>query len=745
VVGTSSHKSLENIYLILLVVLFALAVSDLIVGVSNDAVNFLNSAIGSKVASRKTIMIVASVGIFIGATFSSGIMEVARSGIFFPDRFLFEDVMIIFLSVMLTDILLLDLFNTFGLPTSTTVSIVFELLGAAFAIGILKIINSDQGLSNLGSYINSDSALGIVSSIFLSVAIAFTVGMIVQYFSRLIFTFQYKKNQRTVGVIWSALAITTIFYFLVIKGVKGASFISAENIEWFQSNALIISLTIFVISSLAFLITTRVTNFDILKVVVLCGTFSLAMAFAGNDLVNFIGVPIAGLESYKEWIASGIAPNELYMGSLNGAIQTETYLLLIAGGIMVLTLWFSKKARSVTDTEVNLGSQGDVAEKFKPNRVGRLLVKGAIRLGSSITSSIPNKLINTIDKSFKKQDLDGDEKPAFDLVRASVNLTVASALIAAATSLKLPLSTTYVSFMVAMGTSLSDKAWGRDSAVYRVSGVINVILGWFGTALIAFTVSAIFATLIYTIGLWVIGLIVVGAVAAIIKSFSFHKNQKIRQEFANRLKSYDILNESTAIEELKERLKENIAALSEVYSESIKGLTDENLDELTSADERLGKLLQSEKNFKNNLIRYIEKLDETKGNSTSELYISVYGLEQDYTQSISLIVDNCLTHVNNLHKTLNEHQSKGLNKASSDLVEYLNAVQLSLSKNSSEDSDIAKKRILDHMESLIDMQVEDVKQTKYSFRNSSLFFNIIIETRDLVNAVSKVSALFAKK
>jgi len=736
---------LENIYIVLLVILFALAISDLIVGVSNDAVNFLNSAIGSKVASRKTIMIVASAGIFIGATFSSGIMEVARSGIFFPDKYLFEDVMIIFLSVMLTDILLLDLFNTFGLPTSTTVSIVFELLGASFAIGILKIINSDEGLSNLGSYINSESALSIVSSIFLSVAIAFSVGMVIQYLSRLIFTFQYQKHQKSVGVVWSALAITTIFYFLVIKGVKGASFISTENIEWFQSNALIISALIFAFSCLAFVVITRLSNFNILKVVVLSGTFSLAMAFAGNDLVNFIGVPIAGFESYKEWVASGIGPNQLYMGSLNAAIQTETYLLLIAGGVMVITLWFSKKARSVTDTEVNLGSQGDVTEKFRANRAGRFLVKGAIKLGNGVTSSIPNKVLNIIDKSFKKHEIENDEKPAFDLVRASVNLTVASALIAAATSLKLPLSTTYVSFMVAMGTSLSDKAWGRDSAVYRVSGVINVILGWFGTALIAFTVSALFATIIYTLGLWVIGLIVVVAIAVIIKSFNYHKTQKLRQEFANRLKSYDILHESTAIEELKDRIKKNISAMSEIYSKSVKGLIHEDQNNLSIADKQLGNLLESSKNFKNNVIRYIELLDEAKGNPTSELYINLYGLEQDYSQSISLIVNSCLTHVNNLHNPLNKHQTLGLKKAIADVEEYFSVVQRGLSKNSDEDIEITKKRALTHIESLIDMQVDDVKHTEYSFRNSSLFFDIIIETRDLINAASDISDLFKGK
>jgi len=483
-------------FLFFVIALFVLAITDLIVGVSNDAVNFLNSAVGSKAGSRKIILIVAALGILAGAIFSSGMMEVARKGIFNPQMFTFSDVMIIFLAVMLTDILLLDLFNTFGMPTSTTVSIVFELLGAAVMVSIIKMITTSQSLSNISAYINSSKAILIVSGIFLSIVIAFTIGAIGQFISRLIFSFHYKNRLKKYGAIWGGISLTILSYFLLIKGLKGASFMSSGLISWIDSNTLPILVGCFALWTMVFQLLIKFTKIHILRVIVLIGTFSLAMAFASNDLVNFIGVPVAGFESFLSWKSSG-QEVEMLMTSLSGPVKTPFYLLLIAGIIMVITLWRSKKARKVTATEVNLARQGEGDERFKPHLLAVWIVEFFGFVVKEISGLIPAKLHAEINKKYKPRSyVHKKNPPAFDLVRASVNLTLASMLIAIATLNKLPLSTTYVSFMVAMGTSLADKAWG-GSATYRIAGVINVVAGWLLTAFIAFSISAIFALIIF--------------------------------------------------------------------------------------------------------------------------------------------------------------------------------------------------------------------------------------------------------
>jgi phosphate/sulfate permease len=511
-------------YLIFVIILVTLAFSDLIVGVSNDAVNFLNSAIGSRVATRRKIMVVASVGILLGALFSSGMMEVARKGIFHPEMFSFAEVMVIFLAVMLTDIILLDLFNTFGMPTSTTVSIVFELLGAAVVVAWLHVSASGQPASELVNYINSSKALLIVAGIFLSILVAFGVGAVVQYGSRMLFSFKYKKRIRTFGSVWGGLSLTILSYFLIIKGLKGASFVTPEFLRWVNSNALLLMALTMICWTILFQALISFTRVNILKVIVLAGTLSLAMAFASNDLVNFIGVPIAGIESFMIWQGSGAIAGDFLMTSLSGKVLTPSSWLIIAGFIMTITLWFSKKAKTVTETEVNLSRQHEGNERFKPHLLARLIVDAAGRVSKYLIKIFPVRIKNKIEKSFDQSRLKNVvDPPAFDLIRASVNLTVASMLIAIATSFKLPLSTTYVSFMVAMGTSLADRAWGNGNAVYRVAGVLNVIAGWFMTAIIAFSVAGFFALIIYYFELQgVIGLIIIGAVI-ILKFFKIHK------------------------------------------------------------------------------------------------------------------------------------------------------------------------------------------------------------------------------
>ncbi|WP_417601292.1 inorganic phosphate transporter [Owenweeksia hongkongensis] len=545
-------------YLLVVITLVLLAVADLIVGVSNDAVNFLNSAIGSKVAGRQTILIIAAAGVLFGALSSSGMMEIARKGIFNPEMFAFSDVMVIFVAVMVADIILLDVFNSLGLPTSTTVSIVFDLLGAAVAVAIWKSLESSSGFVGVAEAINISTATAIISGIFLSIGVAFSIGGIVQYLCRLWFSFKFEKHLKTHGVIFASIAISIITYFLLIKGAKGSSFLSKDVSNFVATHTLELMGVVFLISLLVIFILVKTVNAHPLKIVVFTGTFSLAMAFAGNDLVNFIGVPLAGYQSFNIWDGSGIAPDMFMMDQLGAKVQTPFVFLLLAGLIMVVTLWFSGKAQKVTETEVNLGRQDAGEERFKPNLLSRVIVGGALNMGSWMRTTLPAGAVRRMDVRFYKRiaEVSDYDRPAFDLVRASVNLIVASFLIALATSFKLPLSTTYVSFMVAMGTSLADKAWGQESAVYRVAGVLNVIGGWLITALMAFFTAGAFATGIYFGGPWVAILLGVLALAFFVNSnLRFNKKQKAE----TKLKAQEIDPEKQ--ERLFEVLKEDIIKL----------------------------------------------------------------------------------------------------------------------------------------------------------------------------------------
>ena len=484
-------------YLFFIIVLFVLAATDLMVGVSNDAVNFLNSAVGSRAGSRRLILLVAALGIMAGVLFSSGMMEVARKGIFNPQMFTFAEVMAIFMAVMLADILLLDLFNTYGMPTSTTVSIVFELLGAAFVLALLRTVAGGEG--DVLLYLNTSKAQIIVGGIFLSVFVAFSAGVVAQFGSRLIFGFNYHKQLCRLGGLWGGLSITILSYFLLIKGLKGSVFVTPHLMNWVHHNTWWLLITIFLTFTLLFQFLVSFTRVNILRVIVLAGTFTLAMAFAGNDLVNFIGVPLAGLASYSSWQTSGANPAML-MHDLAGKVATPGYLLLLAGLIMVVTLWRSKKARKVTATEVNLSWQGRSAVRFTSNFLARLLVQIFGKAGRFVQNRLPVSWRTRLAAVYQQRQSPEDSKVAFDLLRASVNLTVASILISLATLYKLPLSTTYVSFMVAMGTSLADRAWGYDAAG-RVAGVIRVIGGWLLTAVVAFVVAGVFVVIIFKWGL----------------------------------------------------------------------------------------------------------------------------------------------------------------------------------------------------------------------------------------------------
>ncbi len=518
--------SLQLCYIIIgMLILFA--IFDLIVGVTNDAVNFLNSSIGSKAAPFFVIMIIASLGILAGVTFSGGMMEVARKGIFHPQFFSMPELLTIFLAVMITDILLLDLFNTHGLPTSTTVSIVFELLGAAVALSVIKLMAATDTTMALWDYINTAKAMAIVGGILLSIVVAFFSGALMQFLSRLIFTFDYRDRLKKYGALWGGMALTAITFFILIKGSKGATFMDAQTVSWIKGNSLIIMAGIFVVSAIILQILITFFKINILKPIVLVGTFALAMAFAANDLVNFIGVPLAGLNAFQNALAAA-DPLTVSMAALSKKVQSQTSIMLFAGLIMVVTLWLSKKAKTVTETEISLGQQDEGTEKFESIWLSRKIVNLFDSLFGSIKSITPSPVRRSIaNRLIPVTEARGDalaDKPSFDLVRASVNLMVASAVVSFATSLKLPLSTTYVTFMVAMGSSFSDQAWGRESAVYRVTGVLTVVGGWFMTALIAFVVSFIFANIIARFNLP--GFIALAAFAA----FMIFKNHRKHTE-----------------------------------------------------------------------------------------------------------------------------------------------------------------------------------------------------------------------
>lgn len=740
---------MSEFYLFLVIVLFSLAIADLIVGVSNDAVNFLNSAVGSRVAPKYVIMIIASLGIFIGATFSSGIMEVARKGIFNPQFFVFSEVMVIFIAVMITDIILLDFFNTLSLPTSTTVSIVFELLGAAVVVSLIKLNANGESLSEIGNYINTSSAFTIISGIFLSVIIAFVVGLFVQTVSRLLFSFQYKQRMKYVGSIWSGFALTSIIYFMLIKGIKGASFVSDEQIKWFGENSIMIMSISFVIVTIVLQFLISFFKINIFKIIVLFGTFALAMAFAGNDLVNFIGVPIAGYESFLSWKASGISSNEFLMTSLSDAVRTPTYLLLFAGLVMVTTLWTSRKARSVTDTEVNLARQSEGLERFSPNILSRSIVRGARSIGKYAFAIIPIRYIRQAEKNFHNSEgnVSSSTAPAFDLVRASVNLTVASILIAFATSLKLPLSTTYVSFMVAMGTSLADRAWGRDSAVYRVSGVLSVIGGWFLTAFIAFVVSGIFALMIYYFNWAAVIILLFAAALIIVLGIKYHRRKESEKQALIAFE-YDSekLTPTKAINQQRSHIAETFAIVRKTFKDVINGIITEERKSLKKSRKDISKLKNQNKQLKSHLFKIIKRIDEDN-HEISKIYLKVYNLERDLISAMNTLAETGLDHFENDHKPLLKDQKDRINQIRSDMLSYLDLISSTIQNGipDSYDKLLSKKTQLDEtIEKHLELQVKGIKNNSYGSKNSILYFNILMGTREVTTITFNFIVLLRK-
>ena len=741
-----------DVYIILVILLMVLAFADLVVGVSNDAVNFLNSAIGSKVASRKNIMIIASFGILIGALFAGGMMEVARKGIFNPQMFNFHEVMIIFLAVMFADIILLDVFNTYGLPTSTTVSIVFELLGAAMIAAFIKLsVNGENG-NEILSYINSSSALTIISGIFISVGVAFVFGLAIMYIVRLFFTFNPATQTQYQGIIWGALSLSSITYFLLFKGLEGALFIPASFIAWTKENTSEMFMISMLIWGIILFALAKFAKFPILKIVVLAGTFALAMAFASNDLVNFIGVSVAGFEAYETWKASGVDADSLLMVSLSKAYPAPTYMLVIAGIVMIITLWFSKKARTVTETEVSLGRQAEGLERFSSNRFARGLVRltwKPMKKDNHQTSSGFKKWMYSRFTPFKPKGYDHqiENPPAFDLVRASVNLSVSSSLIAFATSLKLPLSTTFVTFMVAMATSLSDRAWGRDSAVFRVSGVLSIILGWVLTAFIAFAVSGFFAFIMFKFDMYGVGFLVLFTIFFI--AFTIRLHNKKEKSNANILESTmktEIIPARQIINSTSGSLADSLDAVADGFVAAIEGLLTEDRKKLREALKAMERLEKSNEEFKYTFYNSIRRIQEEMSEG-SRLYLMAYDIEQDLVQSAVFVTETARKHVEDMLGALDEVQAINIRKISQDLsLFFKDCSQITRSRNHLQYDEIkAKKKILlEEIENLITYQAKGIKNETYSARNSILVFNILLETKDLISISARLVKMYCR-
>ena len=717
-----------NFYLAAVVILFAMAIIDLMVGVSNDAVNFLNSSVGSRVAPRRVIMIVASLGILTGVTFSSGMMEVARKGIFHPHLFLMPELLTLFLAVMITDVLLLDLFNTFGLPTSTTVSIVFELLGAAVAVSLCKIFQGDQSILSLADYINTGKALAIISGILLSVGIAFVCGALAQFATRMVFTFDYAARLKRYGALWGGLALSMIVYFILIKGAKGASFLTPPILAWIKTHTWTLIGGGFLGFTVLFQVLMLTTRINILKPIVLMGTFALAMAFAANDLVNFVGVPLA---SFHAFVLAGAAPLTTSMAPLGQPIRSDTLFLLIAGIIMVATLWLSRKARTVTRTELSLGRQEEGLERFDSSQMSRIIVRMAGRMFEGVERLCPASARAWIRGRLDTQGFapapgyDGTI-PEFDLIRASVNLMVASALVSWATSLKLPLSTTYVTFMVAMGASLADQAWGRESAVYRVTGVLTVIGGWFFTALIAFSVSLVFAFAISWLNGLAIAVLLALVALVILRNVKIHgrREQAVRELELLDLKR--VTNADFAVRTCFEHAGRFLDVVRADLSACFDGLLAEDRKQLKQLRRETSKIQAWSNIIVANLFKAMRLL-QTDDVARAGKYAYVISALQEVTESTRDLILRCHVHTANHHSGLLAAQKAELIQVRRHVEDLLADIsRILLNRESFQYRDVAAHYVAlkQLLETLDANQIDRIRSGMSKTRLSILFYGI---------------------
>ena len=750
---------METFYLFLIIFLFVLAVFDLSVGVSNDAVNFMNSAIGSKAASFKVIMVIAAIGIFVGASLSNGMMDIARHGIYQPQHFYFSEIMCILLAVMLTDVVLLDIFNSLGMPTSTTVSLVFELLGGTVAISLIKIANSNGALQ-LGDLLNTDKAFTVILAIFLSVAIAFFFGAIVQYISRLIFTFNYKKHMNYF-IGFFGLAATSILYFMLIKGLKESSFMEGDLKTMIYSN----TDTIVWGALIFFTLLMQVLHWlkvNVFKVVILLGTFALALAFAGNDLVNFIGVPLAGYSSYMDLMAQGgtTTTDTFLMESLLEPAKTPWYFLVGSGLVMVIALATSKKAQAVIKTSVDLARQSDGNENFGTSPVARVLVRTCNNASNTILSVVPLRVKDWIDSRFNNNEIILEDKASFDLVRASVNVVLSGLLIALGTSLKLPLSTTYVAFMVAMGSSLADRAWGRESAVYRITGVLSVIGGWFITAGAAFTICFLVALLIHVGGIAAMAAMVGLAIYMLIRNQILYKKKMKKEAMQEEVDSTisklrETKDKREALSLFREHSRDELCDVlnfaSDTFNRSVHGFMDENLRELR----KVMSAIEEKKSYLKQVKRVgtlgVTQLEHDIAIDKGLYYYQGNDFASEIVFSIRRLTEPGKEHVDNHFSPLCEVQKEDFGKMTDEIVSFLNRSSVMIESNDYHRMDDLIAESVDLTAKLTLLKKEELKRIQGqsgSTKVSMVYLNMVQEAQNVVSFTAnllKVSRKFQKE
>jgi len=716
-------------FTVIVVILALLAVLDLVVGVSNDAVNFLNSALGSKVARRRVILSVAAVGIMLGVLTSNGMMEVARNGVFHPGMFTFEEIMILFVAVMLSDVLLLNTFNSLGLPTSTTVSLVFELLGASIAVAAMKIWNSpDLTFANLGEYINTGKAMVIISGILSSVVIAFVVGAVLMYISRGIFSFRYGRTIRRFGAVWCGLSVVGIVYFAIFKGMKSSGLISDEFNHLINDNIVLSLGVIWAVSSVLLYALQRM-RVNIMKVTILVGTFALALAFAGNDLVNFIGVPIAGLDSYMH--ASNTGDIHMLMTKLAEPAHVNIWLLVISGIVMVVTLFLSKDAMKVAETQLNLSSQNDEEERFGSTRISRALVSAAINLNKGYKMIIPKRVQEKLDSRFVP-DQNADKTVSYDLIRAVVNLSAAASLICLGTSLKLPLSTTYVIFMVSMGSSLADRAWGRDSAVYRITGVMVVIMGWFITALAGITL-AFLTGLLLVWGGW-IALAALCLLCGYILCHNLIFKKKADKKEAEISLIRDGERDSDVLYTCTQEVCVTMEHVSSIYNHMLVALFTENRRLLKETMVESEQLYHQANQRKYHVMKTLKRLQD-QNVETGHFYIQVV----DYLTEVSKALLHCtrpaFVHIDNHHKGFTKDQITDLKLVNDGVDAIFQKINGMLRDKDFSDLDevlVMRDNLFGVIAQAIKNQIYRLKEEKMSTKASMLYLNILNETKTMV-------------
>ncbi|MBR4995185.1 MAG: inorganic phosphate transporter [Alistipes sp.] len=716
---------MSELYTVVLVVLGILAISGLYVGVTNDAVNFLNAAIGSKVAKMKTILMVASVGIILGVITSSGMMEVARSGMFNPALFTFHEIMMLYVSVMFANVILLDIYNSLGLPTSTTVALVFSLLGAAIAVSLFKISNDPSlALGSLGGFINTSRAMGVISAILLSVIIAFVFGSLVMWISRFLFSFRYLAIFRRYGALWCGASFTAIAYFAIFKALKGV--LSGTSFYlWISDNLLVAAVICWVGCSilLAFL---QLFRINILRINILSGTFALALAFAGNDLVNFIGVPLAGLDAFN--IAKEAGSADILMGALNNNLPAQFIWMLLSGVVMVMTLWTSTKSMNVSQTEISLAGQGDdmVGDEQDSNVFSRSIVRASINISNFFDKIVPDRAKEFIDSRFVYEDVEKNGAP-YDKIRAVVNLTTAALLISVGTSLKLPLSTTYVCFMVAMGSSLADKAWGRESAVYRITGVMTVVMGWFVTGIGAFIIAIIVGLLLIWGGTPAFIVVTVTCAYMLIKSNIKSRKSNDKEKSENTGDKNQVDN---VIGEVCRMMKDS----THIYDRTLVAVLKEDRKALKELVRESKEIYDESHKIKYNLMPVLRKM-KGSGLELSLYYIQVVDYLNEMAKALVHITKPAFEHIDNNHKGLSQEQTDDLMQINDDVAEIYGYINRMITTNNFTDIDTVltmRDQLFERIALTTKSELKRINTGEGNTKASMFYLTVMSETKAMV-------------